>query len=248
MEQPEVLKYVKRKLKLCWSPDQIAGRAKKVDFRHQASRWPSRSTIYHWLKQSHRGGKKWRSYLRLANKRKRRLENEKKASISIRHRPPIVDRRQRYGDWEGDTVVGPRQQGAIVTMVDRKSGYLLTEKARDRKAATVRQAICHQFEGLSQTVRKTVTFDNGTEFGEHERLAAELEMDVYFALPYCSWQRGTNENTNGLIRQFFPKGTNFRKVQPRKLRKVKDLLNNRPRKRHNYKTPLELIGRYLCCG
>lgn len=247
MEQSKVLKYVQRKLETYWSPDQIAGRAKLVEFRHQANVWPSRSTIYSWLNHPYRGGAAWKSYLRFANKRKRRQENEEKASISIRDRPAVVDRRQRYGDWEGDTVVGPKHQSAIVTVVDRKSGYLLTRKARNRKAASVCRAIGQQFCELSSTVRKTITVDNGTEFSDHQRLAAATGMNVYFALPYCSWQRGTNENTNGLIRQFFPKGTDFRQVPSEKIRHVKNLLNHRPRKRHGYKTPYELIGRYLRC-
>jgi IS30 family transposase len=159
-----------------------------------------------------------------------------------------VDRRQRYGDWEGDTVVGPKHQSAIVTVVDRKSGYLLTRKARDRKSSTVCRAIGQQFRELSLTVRKTITVDNGTEFSDHQRLAAVTNMNVYFALPYCSWQRGTNENTNGLIRQFFPKSIDLRKVPSERIRQVKNLLNHRPRKRHGYKTPHELIGRYLRCA
>jgi IS30 family transposase len=160
----------------------------------------------------------------------------------------VVEQRERYGDWEGDTVVGPRHQTAIVTVVDRKSGYLLTQKARNRKAASVFLAVRQPFSKLSSTVRKTMTVDNGTEFSDHQRLAAVTSMNVYFALPYCCWQRGTNENTKGLIRRFFPKSTDFRKMPSEKNRRTKSLLNHRPRKRHGYKTPHELIGRYLRCA
>ena len=161
--------------------------------------------------------------------------------VSIEGRPRVVDARRRYGDWEGDTVVGARQSGAVVTLVERKSGYLLSAKSCDRKARRVADKIQSRLGRLPARLRRTATFDNGKEFAEHERLSKRLGMNVYFAQPYCSWQRGTNEHTNGLLRQFLPKGTDLRTVSWQELEHYTTLINDRPRKRLNYRTPAELF-------
>ena len=166
---------------------------------------------------------------------------------SIEGRPAVVDRRARYGDWEGDTVVGRGHRSGAVTLVDRKSGYLLLGKVHDRQAATVREAMTELFQPLPMRLRKTLTLDNGKEFAEHEQLAATTSLRVYFAKPYCAWQRGTNENTNGLVRQFFPKGSDMVHVPAKQFEKVQHLLNNRPRKRLGYRTPLEILSSRLRC-
>lgn len=145
------------------------------------------------------------------------------------------------------TVVGRGHRSGAVTLVDRKSGYLLLGKVRDRQAATVRAAMERLFEPLPSRLRKTLTLDNGKEFAEHERLAAATALHVYFATPYCAWQRGTNENTNGLLRQFFPKGSDMAHVPVKRFEKVQHLLNNRPRKRLGYRTPLEILSSRLRC-
>lgn len=143
--------------------------------------------------------------------------------------------------------MGARHRGALVTNVERKSGYLLASKISDRKAFRVSQAIGRQFHRIPKTLRKTITFDRGKEFGEHQVLAEKTQLEVYFADPYCSWQRGTNENTNGLLRQFFPKGTDFTLIKYHQVARATRMLNDRPRQRLGYKTPSEVLSRYLDC-
>jgi IS30 family transposase len=154
----------------------------------------------------------------------------------------VVDRRGRYGDWEGDTVVGAGRRGGVVTLVERKSGYLLMGKTRNLRAATVRQSATSLYRDTPPALRKTLTLDNGKEFSEHQQLEAEASLKIYFAKPYCAWQRGSNENTNGLIRQFFPKGTDLASIPEQRFTKVQQLLNDRPRKRLGYRTPSEVLG------
>jgi transposase, IS30 family len=168
-----------------------------------------------------------------------------RACVSIEGRPVIVDRRGRYGDWEGDTIVGANRRGGAVTLVERKSGYLLLGKVLNLQAATVRQVAAQRYRSMPPALRKTLTLDNGKEFAEHEQLAVEAELKVFFAKPYCAWQRGTNENTNGLIRQFFPKGTDLAHIPEHRFAKVQELLNNRPRKRLAYRTPNEVLASRL---
>jgi IS30 family transposase len=129
----------------------------------------------------------------------------------------------------------------VVTLVERKSGYLLTAKSCDRKARRVARKIESRLEPLPERLRRTVTFDNGKEFAEHEHIAERLELDVFFAKPYCSWQRGTNEHTNGLLRQFLPKGTDFNTVSWQELKLYTNHINDRPRKRLGYRTPAEVF-------
>ena len=168
-----------------------------------------------------------------------------RASVSIEGRPAVVDRRSRYGDWEGDTIVGANRRGGAVTLVERKSGYLLLGKVPDLQAATVRQAAAQRYQSTPAVLRKTLTLDNGKEFAEHQRLAIETELKIFFARPYRAWQRGTNENTNGLIRQFFPKGTDLASIPEHRFTKVQQLLNDRPRKRRGYRTPNEVLASRL---
>jgi IS30 family transposase len=245
MEQNEIVRFVQRGLKRFWSPDQIAGRSHR-EYRSDGSRHIGRQTIYNWIRQQgQRGDDTWKTHLRFANKRRRYRSNSTMATRSIAGRPAVVDRRSRYGDWEGDTMVGAGHRGALVTSVERKSGYLLASRVRDRQARRVNQSLYGQFRRLPPTLRRTMTFDRGKEFSEHEALAEKTQLEIYFADPYCSWQRGTNENTNGLLRQFFPKGTDFTQITAEQLARAKRLINDRPRKRLNYRTPREVLGPYL---
>jgi transposase, IS30 family len=246
LQRPETRRYVQEKLRLCWSPDEIAGRSRD-DFPRDRARQVSHQTIYAWIHVQAAAGKRWRRYLRSANWKRPGPENRGRlpACASIEGRPAVVDRRGRYGDWEGDTVRGAGHRGGIVSLVDRKSGYLLMGKVANLQAATVRDSMAALYRDTPPALRKTLTLDNGKEFAEHQQLAAEAALKVYFAKPYCAWQRGTNEHTNGLIRQFFPKGTDLARIPERQLVKVQDLLNNRPRKRLGYRTPLEILGSRL---
>lgn len=247
MDQKELVSFVQRGLMKYWSPDQIAGRSKR-EFRRKRRRQLGRQTIYNWIaNEVKRGNDQWKSYLRFANKRRRARRDSPMVARSIAGRPAVVDRRSRYGDWEGDTIIGARHSGALVTNVERKSGYLMASKVSTRNASRVREAIENQFDGLPPHLRRTITFDRGKEFSEFEVLAEKTQLEIYFADPYCSWQRGTNENANGLLRQFFPKGTDFKKIKPRQVARATRMLNDRPRKRLDYRTPSEAFSRYLTC-
>lgn len=153
----------------------------------------------------------------------------------------MVDRRNRLGHWEGDAVVGKGSLECLVTLVDRKSDYLLSARSKIRKAERVGRKIVDLMKNLPAKLRKTMTLDNGKEFTDHERVRAKLGLNVYFARPYYSWERGTNENTNGLIRQFIPKGQNIRDVSRNVLRRFVDQFNHRPRKRLGHRTPAEVF-------
>jgi IS30 family transposase len=246
LQRPEVRRYVQERLRQCWSPDQIALRS-RADFPRDRRRQVSHQTIYAWIAAEEAAGKHWRRYLRSSGWRRpeRRKRGQIAGGVSIEGRPAVVDRRGRYGDWEGDTVVGAGRRGGAVTLVDRKSGYLLLGRVGNLRAATVRQAMAELYRTTPLALRKTLTLDNGKEFAEHQQLQAEACLKIYFAKPYCAWQRGSNEHTNGLIRQFFPKGTDLARIPEHRFIKVQHLLNNRPRKRLGYRTPLEVLGSRL---
>jgi IS30 family transposase len=167
------------------------------------------------------------------------------ARAEIAGRPAIVDQRRRFGDWEGDTIVGKGRRGGLVTLVDRKSGFALVAKVPQLKARPVVRALQRQIAPLPQGLRHTATFDNGSEFAAHQSLARTTSLDVYFARPYQAWERGCNESFNGLVRQFFPKGTDFTSVSSREVKRIRDLLNDRPRKRLGYRTPREVLGQHF---
>ena len=226
-----------------WSPDQIAGRLKQ-DFPADRRRQVSHQTIYDWIEALPPAERqRFKGFLRRAGSRRPRDDRRGRLpnQVSIEGRPKVVDQRRRYGDWEGDTVVGARQSGAVVTLVERKSGYLLTAKSCDRKARRVARKIESRLKTLPPHLRRTATFDNGKEFAAHDQLTRRLRLKVYFAKPYCSWQRGTNERTNGLLRQYLPKGTDLRSVSWQELEHYTNQINDRPRKRLGYRTPAEVF-------
>jgi IS30 family transposase len=243
LQRPEVRRYVQERLRQCWSPDQIAARSRD-DFPRDRARQVSQQTIYAWIQAQETAGKRWPRFLRSSSWKRSGRDNRGRipASTSIEGRPAVVDRRGRYGDWEGDTVVGAGRRGGAVTLVERKSGYLLLGRVGNLQAATVRQSAAELYRSTPPALRKTLTLDNGKEFAEHQQLAAEALLKIYFAEPYSAWQRGSNENTNGLIRQFFPKGTDLAHIPAHRFTKVQNLLNNRPRKRLRYRTPCEVLG------
>lgn len=238
-------KYVTKALKHEWSPDEIAGRSKRDHPRDRACQ-VSHQTIYNWLRDE---APQLRTHLRRGHRR-RQPETRGKLTdcVSVKDRPKIVDSKRRYGDWEGDTVVSPGRRSGLVTMVDRKSKYLLVRKTCSLKSADTMQAMCRGMRDLPESLRHTMTLDNGKEFALHKRLTDKLGLNVYFAQPYASWQRGLNENTNGLLRQYFPKGTDFSRISHRAVARVQKLLNDRPRKSLGYKTPAEVLANKLCCN
>lgn len=244
MDDPELNEYVRRGLANYWSPDQIAGRS-RWDFPRRRERQVSRMTIYRWIQQDE-DREHWETFLRFGRRRQQPERRGKlPACAQIAGRPDVVDRRARFGDWEGDTIVGARRQSGIVTLVERKSGYLVAGVVRSLRARNVRRSIQRRFAPAPRGLRHTMTFDNGKEFAEHALLARHTGLDVYFARPYHAWERGANENLNGLLRQFLPKGTDFKRLSPRELQYIQKLLNERPRQRHGYRTPREVMAAHF---
>jgi transposase, IS30 family len=233
--------YVSERLRKAWSPDQIAGRLRH-DFPHEPQRHVSPPTIYAWLARRAHPLRRW---LRRAN-RKSQHRLEKPAEVRIQGRPAVINRRRRYGDWEGDTIVSRGRRSGLVTLVERKSGLVRMGKLDNLRSATTMKVARRCLKDLPSTLRRSTTFDNGTEFTAYQVLSQTLGMTVYFADPYCAWQRGSNENLNGLVRQYFPKGTDFSQVARREVQRVEKSLNERPRRRLNYQTPLEVIRQQMC--
>lgn len=233
--------YVRHGLVQRWSPEQIAGRSRR-DFRCQSQRCVSHTTIYRWIAgdvyRQH-----WESFLRFGRQRGQpETRGKLPARADIAGRPAVVDERRRFGDWEGDTVVGKQRRGGLVTLVERKSGFALVSKVQRLKARNVARSATRQLARLPRSLRRTATFDNGKEFADHENITQATGIDIYFARPYHAWERGSNESFNGLLRQFFPKGTDFTGISPLEVKHVHNLLNDRPRKRLGYRTPREVLG------
>lgn len=232
------------KLKLYWSPEQIAGRLKRGNNKKTVV---CHQTIYAYiydvrpeLKKYLRCQKgKWRRK-RGTKQRRKQWDEAKKKRIDTR--PASVENRKYVGHWEGDTIVGEEKNVHILTHTERKSRYLFADKVPHATAEQVRTLTTKRFNRLPQYKRKTITYDNGVQFAEHETLERDTGISIYFAYPYHSWERGTNENTNGLLRQFFPKGSAFTHITQQKLDRVVKLINTRPRKCLHYQTPEEVFN------
>jgi IS30 family transposase len=240
--------YVYKGLLKDWSPEQIAGRIKD-DYPNDPVMTISYEAIYMHI-YAHRQASLNKKLIKLLpyQKTQRRRANAKtkrgskiKDQISIDLRPEYIKNRQEVGHWEGDLVIGKGQKSAIGTIVERKTRYTCIVKLKDRKSATVRKQFVKEFKAFSKNLTKTMTYDNGVEMAQHKELTQQSGVVVYFAHPYASWERGTNENTNGLIRRYFPKGTDFNTISAKQLKSVQDKLNNRPRKILKYKTPMEIL-------
>lgn len=239
MERSELGRRVKQCLRRRWSPDEIAGRF-KCDSPANTDLHISSVSIYSWLRSDDHC-RPFRSCLRRHGCRRRRRKPSGERPHSIAGRPDIINQRLRLGDWEGDLIVGCKQGGALVSLVERVSGLVLLVKVPNRQALTVKRAIVSAMQGLPPELRRSLTLDNGREFAAHEEVAQELALEIYFADPRSPWQRGSNENANGLVREYFPKGTNFHAVSPKEVAAVQDELNQRPRKRLGYRTPSEIL-------
>ena len=223
-----------------WSPDQISGwlKLKGASISHE--------TIYQYILQDKKQHGTLYANLRVARRqyRKRFGSNDRRGQIRNRkfidQRPACVQLKTRIGDWEGDTVIGKNHRGALVTLVERKSKVTLIRKVSRYTAKAVNKAILSMTRQYKD-ILKMITVDNGQEFAGHEALAQMTGAEIYFAHPYHSWERGLNENTNGLIRQYFPKKTNFNEITNAQIRKVQNLLNDRPRKTLGYLSPNEYL-------
>ena len=238
MDYPTIKDAVCRGLAQYWSPEQIAGRL-QLDGAGERPSVTAR-TIYTWI-TSDEDREHWRSFLRRRGKRGDRPPRPDGIGAPIDQRPEVIEARLRLGDFEGDTVLGPQGSGGLATLVDRKSRYTIIVKIRSKNADHVHQKIRERLKQLDAERRRSVTFDNGTEFAHCHRLRNHPGVELYLAEPGKPYQRGTNENTNGLIRQFYPKGTRFRKVTHQDVRAVQNLLNNRPRACLGYRTPNEVF-------
>jgi len=236
-----VLEQVDNALRSWWSPEQIVG-----TFRAEGRLVPSHETIYRRLRKDKREGGKLYRYTRILSKMGRkhyRSRPTRGVLLGKRHiseRAEIVDRRGRFGDWEIDTVMGTGSRHCLLTLVERKSGFTLIRKLRAR---TMKEATAAAASVIARMRRrfKTITFDNGTEFHDYETLERQFGVTCYFATPYHSWERGSNENANGLIRQFLPKGLGLSRVSQHDCDLIADVLNTRPRKRHRFQTPATIF-------
>jgi IS30 family transposase len=237
---PETWEMIEAKIRLEWSPEQVSDWLKRhvgVEISHE---W-----IYQYvLADKHAGGTLYR-HLRCQKKRRKRYGSYDRRGklpnrVSIEKRPAIVDQRERVGDWEVDTIVGKGHRQAIVSLTERKSRLVLLRKVERRTADLVSVAVIDLLQPLSERLH-TITGDNGKEFAEHERISRELKIDFFFAHPFAAWERGTNENMNGLVRQYIPKHRELESITDNDLLFVTNRLNHRPRKCLDFKTPFEVF-------
>lgn len=241
----EAREYVEEKLEQGWSPEQISGRVKLEGKRFKLSY----NTIYRAFgKGILKKGLKLCLRLKRVKNRKRRADDKRGKipdTVSIHDRPEAVNKREEVGHWESDTVIGKRGTGCIGTHVERKSGYLAAFKMPDKTSEAFNIGTAALFKHLPEVLKKSFTVDNGKEFYSHKELTEETGMIIYFCDPHRPSQRGSNENTNGLLRQYFPKRSSFKDITDERLAEVVELINNRPRKRLGFKTPAEVLNEYF---
>jgi len=237
----EVWDTVKAKLHEEWSPEQISGRLQTelgLNISHER--------IYQYVYEDKRTGGLLHQHLRCQKQRRKRYGSgrDRRGQIaqrqSIDDRPPVIEKRERIGDWEADTIIGKGHRQALLSLVERRSRFTLLHKLERATAAAVTAATLIELTPIAGMV-KTITSDNGKEFAGHLEIANALGVDFYFAHPYAAWERGTNENTNGLVRQYFHKGRDFTSLTQDKVEEVVTKLNDRPRKVLGYKTPHEVF-------
>jgi IS30 family transposase len=252
---PELCAAVKDLLHKKYSPEQIAGRLPKM-YPDRPEMRVSHETIYKYVYVQGRG--ELRRELSACLRTGRALRKPRKRTsapgpqrgipgmINIAERPPEADDRAVAGHWEGDLIIGKNQASQIGTLVERSSGFVqLLHLPNRRSADVVAEEIIKTMKALPETLRRTLTWDQGTELTQHARISVAADIDIFFCNPYEPWQRGTNENTNGLLRQYFPKGTDLSVHSAEYLAEVAAELNNRPRKRHDFDTPAEVLDRLL---
>jgi IS30 family transposase len=234
---------IEEKLRLNWSPEQISGWLKR-----QVDEHVSYETIYkHIWADKQQGGILYKCLRHSGKKYNKRSKGSSgrgciPGRIDIKERPLIVEKKTRLGDWELDTIIGSQHRGAIVSMIDRASKFTHLVKVPNKTAEEVEKALIKKL-GPKREFVHTLTADNGKEFACHQNVSASLEADFFFATPYHSWERGLNEHTNGLVRQYFPKSCCFDGISEEDIEKVEALLNNRPRKVLGFETPLEAFNR-----
>ena len=248
LKTEEIVCYVRSKLNMGWSPEQIAGRigmdCTGLSISHEAiyqyiydKETEDREELIKLLRRGHRKRK--------AKGVSRKERNTKIPNrVSIQERPVSVEMRSRFGHWEGDSLVSRKSAEALNTLVERKSRLVFITRLQRKTAEETSAAVIERLGKLPEKARRTLTLDNGTENAGHEKITGVVGAKCYFARPYASWQRGTNENANGLIRWYLPKGTDFSKITDEDLTRIESLINQRPRKCLGYKTPLEVASSY----
>jgi len=249
----ELKKAILEKLMLFWSPEQIANYLKET--YECKSMHASKDTIYSYIYIQPRGELRSQLTQQLRDKHKKRRvqgkssegqKSELEDMISIEQRPKEVEDRTIPGHWEGDIIIGDaKKQTALGTLVERKSRAVILIPLKSKKATDVRKAFAKEVKKLPKELRLTMTYDQGREMAEHKLFTKETDMLVYFAHPQSPWERGSNENTNRLLRDFFPKNTDFTKLTRKEIKKVQHLLNERPRKTLGFRTPYEIIKQVL---
>jgi len=244
----EMIERIKGFLKELWSPEQISG-SLKSDINETLS--ICHETIYKFIWADKENGGELYKFLRRKAKKYTSRCKEKQAGrgfikdrVGIKERPSVVDERSRIGDWEIDLVIGKGHSGALLTIVERVTSYTVTKRIFDKSARTVTDATIELLAPFKGRVL-TITADNGKEFAYHKEVSKGLDCGYYFADPYCSWQRGLNENTNGLLRQYWPKSTDFKLVRDDDVRANLIQLNNRPRKKLFFKTPFQMMAEHI---
>jgi IS30 family transposase len=256
LKSEEVRSYVIKHLRRRWSPEQISIRI-KIDLKETISYEAIYQYVYSRVCNGNNLTKSNTEDLRPYLRRRRRIHRPKDSrrcqrifkpyGTSIEDRPEVVNLRKRIGDWEGDTVESKDHKPGINTLVERKVGYVMITRLKDKTSSATVHAISNRMSALSSRFKHTITLDNGPENKDWEGLEQGTGMKTYFAHPYCSGERGTNENTNGLIRDYFPKKTDFDTISDEEIRFVERELNCRPRKRLNGRTPLEAMSGALTC-
>lgn len=242
----DLVRYVERSLSADWSPEAIAGRL-RIDYPQNKLMRISPETIYRWIyRDASKGGAfytclRWQHRKCRAQRRYGTGRGLIPGRTGIAQRPAIVAQRERFGDWEGDTVEGAKGLGHIASHVERKSRYLVAAKLTNKSAEVMSVASIAAFHRIPRALRMTLTVDNGKEFARFKQIEAQTGLAIYFADPYSAWQRGCNENTNGLLRRYFPKGCDFSAVSDGALAFVVKKLNDRPRKCLGYQTPHEVF-------
>jgi IS30 family transposase len=229
-----------------WSPEQIAGRLKR-DYPCDKTKHIGKDTIYKHIYNQRKDLVKYLrcqkgKYRRRYGTRIREKQREALRKKRIDQRPKEAELRLRVGHWEGDTMVGKDRKPAILTHTERKTGLVLADKLQRATGELTKEKTIKRFNGLPREKRLTMTYDNGSEFSEFELTERETGLAIYFAYPYHSWERGCNENANGLLRQFFPKKSLFATITQEQIQKAVGLINHRPRKRLNFLTPYEAFN------
>lgn len=235
-----------------WTPEQISGRLKEL-YPNDPIMSISHEAIYRHIYTRPQASLNKKLIKLLVRKKTRRRPPKKRRGggskiinqVSIDSRPKHIDLRQEVGHWEGDLVIGKNHRSAIGTIVERKSRFAIIIKLKSKKADEVAKMFSKKLNQLDPLFKKTMTYDNGIEMARHQKITQKTGMEIYFAHPYSSWERGTNENTNGLIRRYLPKGTDFNLISEKQLMVIQEKLNNRPRKIIGFKTPKEIMNSEL---